>query len=72
MIIIPYENCGLEMEEAMEKVTHTKFYDEVKKLTGRIGYIYPEGEQGYYRHSNLGKTVCVQCLDGYYYAEIED
>lgn len=40
-------------------------------LTGRIGYVYPTGEESYYVHSNLNRCKAVTCSDGYLFAEVE-
>jgi hypothetical protein len=41
-------------------------------LTGRIGHVYPTGEDSYYVHSNLNRCRAVTCSDGYLFAEVEE
>jgi|WetSurMetagenome_2_1015567.scaffolds.fasta_scaffold90809_1 hypothetical protein len=54
------------IEETIKEIREGKI-----GYTGRIGYVYPDDEEGYYIHANLGYTDYVECTDGSLYAEVE-
>jgi hypothetical protein len=39
----------------------------------KVGYVYQDGHdpESYWIHSNLETSECIDCTDGFFYAEVE-
>ena len=42
-----------------------------RRLTGRVGCVYPSDEGSYFITSNLGSCCPITCNDGYFFAEMQ-
>lgn len=46
---------------------------KINGFSGRVGCVYPNEEKSYYVHSNIeGKCEHIECLDGTFYAEVQE
>jgi hypothetical protein len=60
----------MESKRALEDTLRAVRYGKYPELSGRVGYVYPTGEESYYLSSSIeGGCIRVDCPDGFFYAE---